>query len=70
MERRVEVMIAGHGWLQIPISDVLEGDVFRMFEATGEPVTDDKGETNFIAKCDAFQENVLGELVWVLESED
>lgn len=64
--RQVEIMVAGVGWTPCKFSDVIEGDLFRLFEETGEAVIDDKGNTQFTAIKDAYQVNDA----WVLETKD
>ena len=53
--RTVEVMVAGAGWSPVDFRELLEGDVFRMFEATGEVVMDDTGNTEWEAEGDAYE---------------
>lgn len=64
--RKVEIMVAGVGWTPCKFSDVVEGDLFRLFEATGEPVVLDDGSSEFRASADAF----LSYGKWVLETKD
>ena len=59
-------MVAGMGWTKCKFSDVLEGDQFRLFEATGEPVVHPDGESEFTAVKDAYQAHGG----WCLETKD
>jgi hypothetical protein len=51
-------------WHDIDFKDIKEGNIFRMFESTGEPVYDNKGETEFVADCDAYT-NIDG--IWTVD---
>jgi hypothetical protein len=53
MMRRVEIKINGE-WEPAKFEDIIEGDIFRLFEPTGEPVEDLDGNTVFTAMTDAF----------------
>lgn len=64
--RRVEIMIAGTGWTPCKFSDVMEGDMFRIFESDGTPVSSN-GETEFTASANAYLTKTG---LWCLETED
>lgn len=49
--RTVEMLWAGE-WVEVDISCVKKGEVFRMFEPDGTPVRD-RGTANFVAVTDA-----------------
>jgi hypothetical protein len=51
--RKVEVLKYGE-WVEIDFKDLHCFDIFRMFEPTGEPVTDENGFTVFIADSEPF----------------
>jgi|LFRM01.1.fsa_nt_gb hypothetical protein len=51
--RRTEILIDGK-WKQINFENIRAGDIFRLFEPTGETVVDDKGNDKFIAKTNAY----------------
>lgn len=46
--RRIEVLQGGD-WIECRMSQIEQGDVFRMFESTGEPVLGPGGEPRFKA---------------------
>lgn len=50
--RRAEILANGK-WRETDFENIKAGDMFRLFESTGEPVTDKKGNSNFTAKTDA-----------------
>ena len=52
--RKVEVLIAGIGWVDVKFEELLKDDCFRMFESTNEAVMDEAGNTEFLAKSDAY----------------
>lgn len=37
-------------WIKVEFSEIKKDDKFRLFESTGEPVKDEKGNTEFIAE--------------------
>ncbi len=53
--RKIEIMIAGIGWCPCDISDIVEGDQFRVFEETGDPVKWGNNNTIFMATKDAYK---------------
>ena len=66
-KRKVEIMIAGVGWVPVSFADVSEGDHFRLFEEDGTPVEDNDGNTEFFAVKDAYQ---VKSGAWCLETDD
>lgn len=50
--RKVEVYADGQ-WTEVEFEDVVQGDKFRIFEETGEPVYDKIGQCEFVAQGDA-----------------
>ncbi len=60
--RKVEIMVAGVGWAEIDFMQLVEGDMFRLFESTGEIVMDDFGRTVFTATCDAYEHDGIGSI--------
>ena len=51
--RKVEVLSKrDNKWKSIPFEMIRKGDVFRMFEPTGEPVMDKSNNHIFIANSD------------------
>ena len=66
--RQVEIMVAGAGWTKCKFSDVFEGDQFRLFESTGEPVIDNNGQTEFVAIKDAYISRDTNQ--WCIETPD
>lgn len=56
--RKVEVLI-NNKWTAIPFLKIKEGDIFRMFEATGEQVMYGVHGV-FIAECDAYTDKSTG----------
>lgn len=55
IERYEYIWDETYDWIVVDFKDLKEGDKFRMFEPTGEPVVDKEfNETEFIAKCDAY----------------
>jgi hypothetical protein len=59
--RKVEVLKNGK-WQSIEFKDICKGDIFRLFESTGEPVIDNNGKTEFVAKSEPYitSDGVLG----------
>lgn len=55
-QRKIEVNRDGV-WFPILFKDLHKGNTFRMFESTGEPVIDDKGNTDFIAISEPYLSN-------------
>jgi hypothetical protein len=55
-QRKIEVNRNGD-WIPITFENLHKGDLFRMFESTGEPVIDDKGNTDFIAISEPYLSN-------------
>ena len=46
-------------WEEVGFMDLKFGDIFRMYEPTGEPVIDDGGFSQFIARSNArFIDNI------------
>lgn len=41
-------------WLEIKFEELKTGDLFKLFEPTGEPVVTDDGRTEFLCTSDAF----------------
>jgi hypothetical protein len=41
-------------WTPITFQDLHNGDTFRLFEPTGEPVTGDNNDTEFIATSEPY----------------
>jgi hypothetical protein len=66
-KRKVEIMVAGIGWSPCSFGDVVAGDLFRLFEETGEPVNDLEGNTEFEASEDAHQ---MEDGTWCLTTKD
>lgn len=54
--RRVEVF-KKNKWSEIEFTELKVGDIFRMFEPTGEFVTGIEGETEWICTSDPFYIN-------------
>jgi len=52
--RKVEVLKYGE-WVEVDFKDLHRFDTFRMFEPTGELVTDENGFTIFIADSEPFE---------------
>lgn len=59
--RKVEVLKDGK-WQEIEFKKIHKGDIFRLFESTGEPVMDNNGKTEFVAKNEPYMtsDGVLG----------
>lgn len=55
-QRKVEINKNGE-WLPILFSELKNGDTFRMFESTGEPVVGDDNDTIFTAISDTYKIN-------------
>ena len=52
--RRWEVLTPSQSWREIAVADVRSGDIVRLFEADGSPVTDpETGASRFRAMADA-----------------
>ncbi len=51
--RTVETLKSGK-WEITPFLDLKTGDIFRMFEPTGEPVVDPLGNAEFFAESDTY----------------
>jgi hypothetical protein len=66
--RRVEIFVDGQ-WtlLENELADLKVGDLFRMFEDTGERVTDSNGQYEFLVATDSYFDAELGEHVAVYE---
>lgn len=52
--RKVE-LLCNDEWIEIPFSKIREGDIYRVFEVTGEQVLDEDGHGIFIAESDAVK---------------
>jgi hypothetical protein len=52
-QRRVQKLINSQ-WEDINFEDIKTGDIFRLFESTGEPVIGNKNDTEFEAINDAY----------------
>lgn len=54
----------GEQWKLTHMSQLVRGDIFRMFESTGEPVKDNEDNTHFICagpatvNCSPFKEDL------------
>jgi hypothetical protein len=55
--RRVQKQDPTLYWHDIEFKELKDGDIYRMFESTGEPVKDNNGETEFVADSDAFEKD-------------
>jgi hypothetical protein len=55
-QRKIEVNKNGE-WISIPFGELKSGDIFRMFENTGEPVIGDKDDTVFTAISNPYKIN-------------
>jgi hypothetical protein len=64
--RKVEIKVDGVGWTPCKFGDVVKGDVFRLFEATGEPVVLPDGQDVFESAENAFFEHGK----WCLTTKD
>ena len=51
-DRRVERKIKGK-WVRVDFSQLTSGCTFRLFEADGTPIPDNRGNFEFIASCPA-----------------
>jgi len=51
--RKVEVKKGGE-WIPIAFTDLHNGDTFRMFELTGEPVVGEKQDTEWVAASEPY----------------
>ncbi len=47
----------GYEIKEIPIKDIKAGDIFQLYEPTGEIVKDDKGNDTFVAEHDAYRQD-------------
>lgn len=54
--RIVEVLLEGV-WTKIDFKHLTKGSVFRIFEPTGESVTDAEGRTDFVAVSDSYEKD-------------
>lgn len=63
--RRVEILRNGQ-WQEVDFGFIKAGDIFRMFEATGEPVVDNNGNRLFIAISNPYKTK---EGLWVVKIE-
>lgn len=61
--RKVQKQDPNLYWHDIDFKELKDGNIFRMFESTGEPVCNPEGETEFIATCDAY----LKDDIWTIE---
>lgn len=59
--RKIEVL-KNNKWQEINFEHLHKGDIFRMFESTGEPVVDNKGNRHFKAVSEPYMtpDGVLG----------
>lgn len=59
--RKVEILKDGE-WNEANFESIRAGDIFRMFESTGETVMDNNGNTQFLAKTRPYMTShgVLG----------
>ena len=60
--RKVQRRDANLYWHDIDFKELKDADIFRMFEPTGEPVSDKNGETEFVAHCNAY----IKDEVWTI----
>jgi len=44
----------GDKWTSIEFEKIRAGDRFRLFESTGEPVADEVGKSEFVAKTNPY----------------
>lgn len=51
--RKVEIKKNGK-WIEYDFSRLKKGDIFRLYEKTGEIVKDDKGNTEFVATSEPY----------------
>ena len=52
--RRWEVLMSSQSWREIAVAEIRSGDIVRLFEADGAPVTDaETGASRFRAMADA-----------------
>lgn len=52
--RRTEILTRTQKWKSISFEQLRKGDVFRMFEPTGEPVLDGNKNNIFYANSDPY----------------
>jgi hypothetical protein len=52
-ELRKTEIFTENGWVEIPFMELTAGDVFRLFEPTGEIVVDSYGVNEFLAVSNA-----------------
>ncbi|MNJ01616.1 hypothetical protein D3C73_1613020 [compost metagenome] len=62
--RMTEIKQEDGTFKRIDFTDLKEGDVFRLFESTGEPVTTALGHEEFTATSDPFLNE---ESVWTID---
>ncbi len=51
--RSAEILIKDE-WLPIEFKNIKKSDTFRLFESTGEPVSGEDGDTEFIATSNPY----------------
>ena len=52
--RKTEIQTDDNTWSEINLIDIKEGQIFRVFEQDGEPVTDERGGTVWEADSDGY----------------
>lgn len=57
--RKAEILVNDE-WIEVPFLKIKEGDIYRLFEATGEQVLDSDANGVFIAECDAYIDDSTG----------
>lgn len=68
MDMRTIQILENEKWIDINFEDLKTGDVFRMFESTGEPVVGDKGLDKWRVISTPYTTDVSG--VYAIEVED
>jgi hypothetical protein len=66
--RRVEIFVDGQ-WvhLESELADIKTGDLYRLFEPTGEAVVNEDGQSEFKATSDSYFDTLIGEYKVVYE---
>jgi hypothetical protein len=66
MTRTVEIFIDGL-WQPITIDLIVKGDRFRLIEPDGSFVTDEEGNSEWVAKADSFYSEIYKDHIVEIE---
>jgi len=60
----------GTTWVRVRMSELVADDIIKINEPTGEPVTNSKGDIEFLVKGEPFESDDCGSgKVWTVKTE-